>query len=486
MSKDTISGIYKLGVSQAELDFVDVCPKRDTRLFLDPYFLARRYDRLSLEMTKTIRSFFSKLIELLKEDRISEAKELFSYLSEPNETCLGLSKGQPEGHGPGETDADKIFENLLKSKAVQTGIVSDIEDCHIFVDNFAKDKLSDMVTNITRLHLIKYTQNQCKLWGIPLIHNVPSGFFWDRKTKSWLSVHTDMLIIKTKKILLVPKGIVSFSEQYVPGKYHRHYVLNYLQNEHLRLKTALVQKKYDKDGNLIREWVTKKSIIEYEAPCTKTFLRRFTESHPEVFTNFRANTANKINSLENEELTTVDIPAIAIYLINKLASIPSGPEHATDYHRTIVGILEFIFYPDLICPEVEDEIHDGLKRIDITFDNASKKGFFYDLHMVKKIPSQYISVECKNYSTDPKNPEIDQLAGRFAPNRGKFGLLLCRTISEIERFYKRCQHTYKDDRGLIIPLVDKDLILLLKSIEQGKLDVRDKILSEKCRKVVMS
>src|SRR5690606_27054786 len=146
---------------------------------------------------------------------------------------------------------------------------------------------------------------------------------------------------------------------------------------------------------------TKKSIIEHEAPCKKEFLRQFTEAHPEVFKKFRQKTEDKINSLGNEELTTISISTVATYLADKLANIPSGPDDATDYHRTIVGILEFIFYPDLICPEIENEIHDGLKRIDITFDNAATKGFFYNLHTVKKIPSQYISVECKNYSTDP-------------------------------------------------------------------------------------
>lgn len=481
-----ISKVFKLDVSQAELDFVDINPRFDTKLFLDPYFLAQRYDRLSFEMTKTVKSFFHKLIELLKKEQIGEAREIFSYLSEPNETCLGLSKGYPKGKGAGQTDADKIFDSLIKSKAVQTGIISDIEDCHIFVENFGKDKLSDMVTNITRLHLIKYTQNQCRLWGIPLVKNVPSGFFWNRKTKSWESIYTDMLIYKDKKIILVPKAIVSFSEQYVPGKYHRHYVLNFLKNEHLRLKTALVQRKYDKDGNLIKEYVTKKSIIENEAPATKLFLRQFTESHPDVFKEFRKKTSGKINSLGNDELATISISAVANYLADKLLKIPAGKEHATEYHRTIVGILEFVFYPDLICPEVEDEIHDGLKRIDITFDNAATTGFFYNLHMVKKIPSQYISVECKNYSSDPKNPEIDQLSGRFAPNRGKVGLLLCRKISAIKQMYKRCQHTYKDDRGLVIPLVDNDLILILKGKAKGEMHIKENILTEKCRNIIMS
>ena len=247
-----------------------------------------------------------------------------------------------------------------------------------------------------------------------------------------------------------------------------------------------MQRSYDKKGNLIRKFVTKKSLIETEASGNKTFLRTFTEKHPEVFKDFRKKASAKIDSLCNEDLGSISNVEIANYLIHKLKSIPPGTKDATIYHRTIVGILEFIFYPRLICPVIENEIHDGRKRIDITFDNAAKDGFLYEIHMVKKIPSQYVFIECKNYSSDLKNPELDQIAGRFSPNRGKFGLILCREISKNDVFIKRCQDTYNDDRGLIIPLTDQDLIFILKEMSNGKDNVYDKLLNDRCREIIIS
>ena len=200
-----------------------------------------------------MRSFFQRVIDLIRAGNENEAKELFDHLHEPNTTCLGLSRGNPQGKGVGAGDTDKIYDSLLRSRAIQTGLIQDIEDNILFVENFGKDKLSDMTTNIITKHLIEYTQNQCKLHNIPLSAGVNSGFFWNSRQTEWESEHTEMLVINGHKLLLVPKGIVSFSKSYVPDRYYNQFVLDFLQNENIRMNTALVQRR--KSGT---RYVTKK------------------------------------------------------------------------------------------------------------------------------------------------------------------------------------------------------------------------------------
>ena len=472
-----ISRIYQLAKTQAELDFVDIDVAKDLPLFLDPFFLGNRTDQWSADATLTLKSFFQHLIDLIRSGKETDARHMFEHLHEPNATCLGLSKGRPEGNGVGKTDTVKIYDNLLKSKAIQTGLLQDIEDNMLFIEGFGKDKLSDMTTNIIRKDLMLYTQFQCKLHHIPL-RKLPSDFYWSRKDNVWTSEFTEMLLVKNRKILLVPKGVVSFNKSYTPDKYYNHFVLNFLQNEHLRMNTALVKKGFDGAKR-----VTKKDLRE-KHPQTKEFLREFTLKHPEVLEDFKEKVT--IESLKNSEISDVNLLELCKTLGAQLLNIPVGNNDASAYHSKILGILELLFYPDLINPIKEHEIHSGRKRIDISFDNASENGIFYRLSHNMRLPCQFIFVECKNYSLDISNPELDQIAGRFSINRGTVGLLLCRSLKNRQLFIARCIDTYKDQRGLIIPLADQDIINLLDNYNEHNRSFFEQYLTKLVREIALS
>ena len=472
-----ISQIFNLGKTQRELDFVDIDPETDTGVFVDPFYLSLRNDRWSLSTLQTIRSFFQKLITMIANGNVDEARELFLYLQEPNETCLGLSTGKPQGRGVGPENSEDIFQSLLNSGAAQTGLLEDIEDCHIFVDNFGPDKLSDMATNIIRRHLIDYTVAQCELYNIPLSQNIQSGFFWNRTTETWENRHEKMLVIDDRKILLVPKGIVSYKNRYTPKQYHQHYVLEFLANEQLQLQTALVKKRYRK-GVLVSEYVTKKSVKERISPGDKLDLRQFTQRHPTVFQRFKADLRQtNIGFQSGLEIIEDDfeLGRIVEHLISQLDGIAPGNEEAGRYHLAVLSILHLLFHPNLICPTKEREIHDGRKRIDIVFDNAAATGVFSELNSNHETPCPYVMIECKNYSRDINNPELDQIGGRFSPQRGKVGVIICRAVADFENLLNRCRDTYRDHRGLIIPLVDEDLKTALRGALEGNLSIEDRI-----------
>ena len=56
-----------------------------------------------------------------------------------------------------------------------------------------------------------------------------------------------------------------------------------------------------------------------------------------------------------------------------------------------------------------------------------------------------------------ENPELDQLSSRFAPNRGKVGIIVCRKFANRALWTKRCKDTAVESRGFILTLDDDDL-----------------------------
>ncbi len=104
-----VRDIFKLNKSHYEPDFVDVNPDNDIPLFLAPYFLSKCDFSLTFEANTTIKSFFEYLLRQLEANKTSFARELFSYLNEPNKFCLGLSRGKPDGKDIGSSDSEKIL-----------------------------------------------------------------------------------------------------------------------------------------------------------------------------------------------------------------------------------------------------------------------------------------------------------------------------------------------------------------------------------------
>ncbi len=129
--------------------------------------------------------------------------------------------------------------------------------------------------------------------------------------------------------------------------------------------------------------------------------------------------------------------------------------------KAVEALITALFYPILVHPIPQHEIHDGRKRIDITYSNMASMGFFEWLS--KHHPSGNVFFECKNYGREIGNPELDQLSGRFSMNRGKFGLVVCRSLENRPVFEKRCRDTAQDQRGFILALDDEDLASLVEA-----------------------
>ncbi len=461
----------KLGIHKTcyELDFYDYELGKDTYKFIDPYYISKQEDAFLRECDEYVKTFFNRFLSLLQYNE-TEALDLFKHLGEINEICLGMSTSEPAGRGIGKLNSKTIFDSIKKSAAFSGGLIENIEDVRLFIEGVDKDKISDMVANIIRLPLIEYTKQQCKLYGIQL-RTSETGYYWNKDTSSWDRGHDEMLIVDDKKYLLFPKNLVSDFKYYSAEEYFRHYILNFLQDENIKHNTSLVRKTYDKNG-AVKKRVYKKDIIEdiqSRGEClTKDWFANFSMHNPDVLRNFKRSIIDKMSKNQPDQVDSNEFNQVIDTLISELNNISAGSDNASAYHKLMFSILQMLFYPYIMHPRIENEINDGRKRIDIVFNNVAEEGFFHLLPANYNIPCQLIMVECKNYSKDINNPELDQMAGRFSPNRGRFGIICCRSLDNQSEFVKRERDTVKDGRGWIITLTDDDVIQLLNDKKTGK------------------
>jgi hypothetical protein len=452
-----VSTVYKLGRSQATLDFVDVDVELDTRVFLSPRALTMMQTEWGDGCVSLVQNFFQTVLNCIKNGENAKAEALLQELREPNETHLGMSKGKSRGRALGSESAHDVWTALSQSAAAKSGLIQDLEDTVLLIHGISVDIVSDITTNIIRGPLIEYTQEQARQVGISLKPGVPSGPMWHPARGEWITQFVEMPMTKTGKLLLVPKAIVRRTSLYDMQDYYRHFMLEHMQREELKAGSALITM-LKKGPKVHKTDLIKKYGGDKNAVIDQTL------KHPEVLDDYRREMGKRpFLPLSHEDLENIEgaQPADWDGLLNAVTSLGTGAEHAAAYERAIEALMTALFYPDLVHPVYQNEIHQGRKRIDIKYTNMGGAGFFEWLG--KHYTAPQIFVECKNYRSEVSNPELDQLSGRFGPSRGKVGMLICRQFDNKDKFEQRCRDTALDNRGYIISLDDSDLKALVEA-----------------------
>lgn len=158
-----VAKYYKLGLGQAELDFVNVDVYGDDLLYLDPRALRLSTAPWARDCVSLIQNFFDAVLEAIRNADDNRAQSLLAQLREPNETHLGQSVDRSRGQALGPGSAEKIWESLKDSEAIRTGLIADLEETALMVPGIAFDKVSDIATNIIRQPLIGYTEAMCQM-----------------------------------------------------------------------------------------------------------------------------------------------------------------------------------------------------------------------------------------------------------------------------------------------------------------------------------
>lgn len=477
--KTRVSQHFSLGRDQSTLDFVDVPIGSDIPVFLDPSRIRSMESTWASECNSLLQHFFERLLQHIRTGDRAAGLRLLEGLSERNEFHLGFSQGKSQGSGIGKEFANDFWEALSKSKAGTTGLLQDLEDACLFIEGVGPDRISDATCNIIRGPLIKYTQEMCDYYGIPTKQGVASGPIWNPQTDNWEDSLISLPVTPFGLLVLVPKIAVRHRLVYDVQNYYTHYLLPSMQTHEKSINSGLVH--LLKNG---KQRVTKKALRE-KYGADKLSIANETLKHPDALEKYRKEarrTSKPITSYQLAEIQKIDIPRHG-KLLDAVLLTPPGRDHASQYENSIEAFLSALLFPHLTAPKKQHEIHEGRKRIDITYVNSSNSGFFHWL--ATHFAAAHVFVECKNYGKEVGNPEIDQIAGRFGPSRGQVGILICRSVENDALLSKRCADTAKDHRGYIIHITDDDLKQILKDFVESNEGGEFPLLRRKFNNLVM-
>ncbi|MBV8299023.1 MAG: hypothetical protein JO083_05725 [Candidatus Eremiobacteraeota bacterium] len=278
-----VSDYFRLGRRQPSLDFVDVDIWGDTPLFVDPSVLRQSPTDFANNSVIVLQDFFSTVLAAIRAGDHSRASFLLAALREPNETHLGFSRNKARGRALGPTSVQNLVSAFADSAAVLSGLLTDLEDSLLLVEGIGPDLISDITINVIRGELVRYTIDQCTLYGMQLRESVPTGKIWNHQTHEWEDHFDTLPSVRAEKLLLVPKWIVRRQVTYTYNTFYSDFVLSYLERSEIALNTNLVHTLQDGrkrvyKGDLEYKYGRQKSLANRVVSEDPTLLSRYKQS----------------------------------------------------------------------------------------------------------------------------------------------------------------------------------------------------------------
>lgn len=432
-------------VNQFEVDFVVPRVGVDLPVGIDPFLLFKSRDPSLASLNKLILDAFNAGLDFTRRDKLDEARYILDY---PEAAELGFgnstSKGK-RGSGVGTYLTELIIETLRESPALMERGIRHIEEMQLVSIGIGPDRISDISANLIKSYLIEYTQKQCELWSLPIVSGVPIKHVFDTSNFSWIDGYYDLPLspFDQSPILFAPRRIVRTLPWINYDDFFRMEFSAFLRAQ--RVKGKLSQHRAPK--NIIEK--DKRQVISVaraEVQRIDHYVTRKEEAAPQ------AQPSKSYIPSDNDCREGNDLKA-------RLSAIPTGREHASEYQHAVLGILNYLFNPELIDGETEVKTIEGTERRDIVFTNDSDINFLE--YIRREHSSIFIMFETKNMK-EIEAPAFNQTATYLGERLGQLGFIVTRNNPSTNNLRKAFS-IYNDSRPrkVILILSDDDLNHLL-------------------------
>jgi len=149
-----LNDFHNISITQEEVDFAIPFVDEDIPLYVDPFLLWKSPSMQDNSLHLLITNSFNHLGHLISNGKEIEALEVLIRASECDEVGLGNSKTKA-----GKRIGEKLAQNVLNQfKSIpqlnKNGFIH-FEEIQLLVDNFSKDRVSDIACNFIQLFVMK-------------------------------------------------------------------------------------------------------------------------------------------------------------------------------------------------------------------------------------------------------------------------------------------------------------------------------------------
>jgi hypothetical protein len=230
-----------------EKEWLDPSFDSDIPLFIDPILLSKTKNPYFKESKEKINLFFQKTFEKIAKARkkglkaLKTTEEILKF-KEPKETLIGYTQDGSAGRGLGLNFSLKLRDSIVD--LIDMGIDDLPENIAIFnllVEGIGPDGISDMITNIIKDDLVKYTQGICQKEKIPTKEFLVNNLGYDYDNDLWNMDRVPLPENKRDKknpVILIPKDILRSEE--IINIINFEYYFNSIDNDTLRKRATKI------------------------------------------------------------------------------------------------------------------------------------------------------------------------------------------------------------------------------------------------------
>jgi hypothetical protein len=438
-----LNDFYNLPFKQTEVDFAIPFLDEDIPLYLDPFLLWKSPSQQDNSLHASIINSFNYLGNLfLKDEKI--AIQILIEISECDEAGLGNSKTK-HGKKIGDKMAKTILSTFRDIPQINKRGFTHFEELQLIIENFSKDRISDIACNFIKSFLVDYTIQQCEEFNIPT--ELVEFQYFDYKKFNLIYEKTNLPQNPNTKIpiLLLPKRWLRF----VPWINFEDYYQEYISTSNKLL-----------DGKSI----PRVKILEYNR-----------KNYDQIQAYIKRKQLEQ-KDCKNDPLFT-QIPVLSSKRkLNTIIKLSTGKTNNADqeYEKNLCPLLTSMLFPELDFAQPQSRTVEGVLIRDLIFYNNTSHRFLKDLY--EKYKSRQIVFELKN-TKEISTTHINQL-NRYLNNEfGSFGILFTRNKPP-KNVYKNTIDLWAGQRKCILIMYDEDLKLMCQVYENKQRKPIDVIIKK--------